>query len=88
MKKCVVGGLVCMLIALSWGGHSWGEQIPAPRGELRIVDKHPLNWASIVYNVFEHLMELDKDGTAGATPGNWVGAGSTTAPWNSPCARG
>jgi ABC-type transport system substrate-binding protein len=30
---------------------------------LRIVDKNPLNWVSIVYNVFEHLMELDKDGT-------------------------
>jgi hypothetical protein len=30
---------------------------------VRIVDKNPLNWASITYNVFEHLMEVDKDGT-------------------------
>jgi peptide/nickel transport system substrate-binding protein len=42
---------------------SVGEQRPAPQGELRIVDKNPLNWVPIVYNVFEHLMELDKDGT-------------------------
>jgi peptide/nickel transport system substrate-binding protein len=26
------------------------------------VDKNPLNWIWIVYNVFEHLMDLDKDG--------------------------
>jgi peptide/nickel transport system substrate-binding protein len=26
------------------------------------VDPHPLNWAWIVYNVFEHLMELDTKG--------------------------
>ena len=36
--------------------------MPASRGELRVVDKHPLNWASITYNVFEHLISLDKDG--------------------------
>jgi peptide/nickel transport system substrate-binding protein len=41
---------------------SVGEQTPAPRGELRIVDKDPLNWAWITWNVFEHLVELDKDG--------------------------
>jgi peptide/nickel transport system substrate-binding protein len=33
-----------------------------PRGELRMVDKHPDNWASITFNAFEHLVELDKDG--------------------------
>jgi len=63
MKKCVVGGIVCMLIAFGWGVRSWGEQAPAPRGELRIVDKHPQNWIWIVYNVFEHLIKFDKDGT-------------------------
>jgi len=45
-------------------GHyeQWGTN-PSTAGEVRIVDKNPLNWASIVYNVFEHLMEVDKDGT-------------------------
>jgi len=33
-----------------------------PRGELRIVDPGPANWASITLNVFEHLWELDTDG--------------------------
>ena len=47
-----------------WVGHyeQWGTDT-STTGELRIVDKNPLNWVSIVYNVFEHLMELDKDGT-------------------------
>jgi len=30
--------------------------------ELRIVDTHPANFSAITLNVFEHLMELDKDG--------------------------
>jgi ABC-type transport system substrate-binding protein len=58
-----VGSIALLLIALGWGHGSFGEQAPAPRGELRVVDKHPLNWVSITYNVFEHLMDLDKDGT-------------------------
>jgi ABC-type transport system substrate-binding protein len=63
MKNFAVGSLVLMLVILGWGNRSLGEQVPVPRGELRIVDKHPLNWVSITYNVFEHLMEVDKDGT-------------------------
>jgi len=63
MRKLVVSSIVLVLVTLGWGHASWGEQVPAPRGELRIVDKSPLNWISITYNVFEHLVELDKDGT-------------------------
>ena len=63
MKNLVVGSLVLMLITFGWSNRSLGEQAPAPRGELRIVDKHSMNWISITLNVFEHLMELDKDGT-------------------------
>src|SRR5262249_32656751 len=33
----------------------------AVAGELRIVDSHRYNFMTIVYNVFEHLMDLDKD---------------------------
>jgi ABC-type transport system substrate-binding protein len=61
--KCVyVSGIILLLLALGWSERSFGEPMPAPRGELRIVDKDPRNWVSIVYNVFEHLMEIDKDG--------------------------
>jgi ABC-type transport system substrate-binding protein len=62
MKNLVVGSIVLMLVILGWGNRRLGEAGPASRGELRIVDKHPLNWVSITYNVFEHLMEVDKDG--------------------------
>jgi ABC-type transport system substrate-binding protein len=63
MQKLVVVSVVLLLVV--FGGHTagFGEQAPAPRGELRIVDKHPLNWMWIVYNVFEHLFEFDKDAT-------------------------
>ena len=62
MKHLMVGSLVLMLVTFGWGSRSLGEQVPAPRGELRIVDKDPLNWAYITWNVFEHLVEIDKDG--------------------------
>jgi hypothetical protein len=53
MRKLAFGSIVCMLVTLGWGHRSLGEPGPAPRGEVRIVDKNPLNWASITYNVFE-----------------------------------
>jgi hypothetical protein len=62
MQKLIVGSIVLVLVALGWGTQSLGEQASAPRGELRVVDRHPTNWASITWNIFEHLMELDKDG--------------------------
>jgi len=52
-----------VLATLGWGDRGVGEQVPAPQAELRIVDKNPKNWIFITFNVFEHLMELDKDGT-------------------------
>jgi len=51
-----------MLVILGWLSPGMGEQAPAPRGELRVVDRDPFNWVSITYNVMEHLMEHDKDG--------------------------
>ena len=62
MKPLVVGSIVLLLVTLGWGDRSW-EQVPTPRGELRIVDTDPMNWAWIAWNVFEHLIEFDKDGT-------------------------
>ena len=62
MKKFVVGGIILALVTCGWGTMSVGEQVPAPRGELHIVDKSHINWIWIALNVFEHLIELDKDG--------------------------
>jgi len=62
MHKLMVSSLVLVLVTLGWSNQSLGEQVPAPRGELRIVDKHRENWAWITFNVFEHLVEIDKDG--------------------------
>jgi len=61
MKRRVVG-IVVLLITFGWGQWSIGEQLPAPRGELRIVDQNPSNWVAITFNVMEHLMELDSEG--------------------------
>jgi ABC-type transport system substrate-binding protein len=57
-----MGGIVLVLVTCGWGAMSVGEQLPAPRGELRIVDKHSQNYISIVYNVFEHLIRFDAEG--------------------------
>ena len=62
MQKLVVGSVVYMLVTLGGISGGFGEQAPAPRGELRIVDTHPGNWAAVTLHVFEHLIELDKDG--------------------------
>ena len=62
MRTRVVRSLILMLVILGWGQARGGEQPPAPRGELRIVDINPDNYSSITHNVFEHLVELDKDG--------------------------
>ena len=62
MKNFVVGSIVLMLVILGWGSRGVGEEVPAPRGELRIVDTDPQNWAWISWNIFDHLVDLDKDG--------------------------
>jgi ABC-type transport system substrate-binding protein len=62
MKKLAMGGMLLVLVTLTWGTMSGGEQLPEPRGELRIVDKDPFNWVHITFNVFEHLIELDPEG--------------------------
>jgi hypothetical protein len=63
MHKFFVGSIILVLCTLGWIASSFGQEVPAPRGELRVVDKHPSNWASVVFNVFDHLMELNTDGT-------------------------
>jgi ABC-type transport system substrate-binding protein len=62
MKTLFVSSVVFLLVTLGWGGRSLGEQVPTPRGEVRIVDNHHFNWTWIVLNVFEHLIEFDQNG--------------------------
>jgi ABC-type transport system substrate-binding protein len=62
MHKRIVSSIVLVGCVLGWSVLGIGEQVPVPRGELRVVDKHPANWAWISYNVFEHLFEFDKEG--------------------------
>ena len=62
MQQLVVGSLVLVLLSLGWGARSVGEEVPAPRGELRIVDTDPLNWSWVSWHIFDHLVEIDKDG--------------------------
>ena len=73
MKSLVVGSVVFMLITLGGLSGSFGEQVPGPQGELRIVDKSPVNWIWIAANVLEHLIELDKEGklVPGLATGWW-----------------
>jgi ABC-type transport system substrate-binding protein len=63
MKSLFVGSIILVLCTLGWGTCGVGQEVPAPRGELRIVDKHPWNWGRVTYNVIEHLMDLDQEGT-------------------------
>jgi ABC-type transport system substrate-binding protein len=75
MQRFIVGSVMFLLVTLGWGDRGLTEQAPAPRGELRVVDKHPWNWSWIVLNVFEHLIELDKNGkpvSRLATAWRWV----------------
>jgi ABC-type transport system substrate-binding protein len=62
MHKLIVSSLALVLVTLGWGSRSVGEDVPAPRGELRVVDNDPLNYAWISWHVFDHLVEIDKDG--------------------------
>src|SRR5262245_55496992 len=61
MKNLVVGSMVLMLVTLGGVTGAWG-QVPRPRGDLRIVDTDPYNFAWISANIFDHLVEIDKDG--------------------------
>jgi ABC-type transport system substrate-binding protein len=62
MRQLACGSIVLVLVAFGGGAHSFGQEVPAPHGELRVVDHNPANWGWITFNVFEHLVELDKDG--------------------------
>jgi ABC-type transport system substrate-binding protein len=62
MHTLRLGTIVLLLGILAWVSNGVGQEVPALHGELRIVDRHPSNWQWIVLNIFEHLVEFDKDG--------------------------
>jgi ABC-type transport system substrate-binding protein len=62
MRHAAMGSLLFVLLVCGWRPSLWAAPASAPRGEIRIVDSHPWNWIYITLNVFEHLMELDKNG--------------------------
>lgn len=62
MKRLILGCLTFVLIVGVWSELGAGQPRTAPQGEIRMVDTHPWNWIYITLNVFEHLMEIDKDG--------------------------
>ena len=62
MKRLIAGSMALMLCVLGQSGFGLAEQVFLPRGELRIVDKSPKNWAFLTLSVFEHLVELDQKG--------------------------
>ncbi len=62
MRKLAAGGLILFVVNLSFSSGSFGQIAPAPRGEIRVVDKSPNNWVYLTLHVFEHLVEMDKNG--------------------------
>jgi peptide/nickel transport system substrate-binding protein len=75
MKRLLLGSMTFLLVAGVWSEQGSGQPMTAPRGEIRIVDTHPWNWIYVTLNVFEHLMEIDKDGKLVprlATDWQWV----------------
>ena len=60
-RQVGIGALI-LLVGLAWSHPSIAQKPPAPRGELRIVDKSAGNWTYVTFNVMDHLVELDKDG--------------------------
>jgi ABC-type transport system substrate-binding protein len=62
MRTLLIGGIGLILCVLGGSPSGFGGEAHTPRGELRIVDHHRYNFITIVFNVFEHLLELDADG--------------------------
>ena len=63
MHKLFVASLILAFVTLGWSACSLGQEVSTPQGELRIVDKSPVNWISMTFNVFEHLVEADPLGS-------------------------
>jgi len=62
MRKLACGSIVLVLATFGWGSRGFGQQVPTPRGELRIADSGRFNFVTVVMNVFEHLLDIEEGG--------------------------
>ena len=62
MRTRLLGAVVLVLSIFAVTGRDSAETVSGPRGELRIVDRGGLTWGFITFNVFEHLVRIDRDG--------------------------
>jgi peptide/nickel transport system substrate-binding protein len=62
MQKLMVRSMILAGCVLGWIVPGMGAELPAPRGELRIVDSSSFNFVTVVFNVFEHLMDIEDGG--------------------------
>jgi ABC-type transport system substrate-binding protein len=75
MRRSTAGGLVLLVALLGPNAGAFAQNAAEPRGEIRVVDKNPNNWVYLTWHVFEHLLELDRNGTLVprlATSWRWV----------------
>jgi peptide/nickel transport system substrate-binding protein len=75
MHKLFVGSIMFVLCTIGWVASSIGQEAPTSRGELRIVDSSSFNFVTVVFNVFEHLLDLEEGGKLVprlATGWHWV----------------
>ena len=70
MKKFVVGSIILVLVTLGWSTRVWGNRRQRRGGNCGLWIGSPRTGSWIALNVFEHLVELDKDGKLVPTPGH------------------
>jgi ABC-type transport system substrate-binding protein len=63
MAKFIARSIVLLTVTLGWSATGFSQKVPEPRGEVRVVDNDAANWSWVTLNVFDHLIELDKNGT-------------------------
>jgi ABC-type transport system substrate-binding protein len=62
MRPLIVGIVALPLGTLGFATGSFGQKAPTPRGEVRIVDKNPVGWGWVPNYIFDHLMDIDRNG--------------------------
>ncbi len=62
LHRVLVTVLICLSGPLLSASPGLAGPPPTPRGELRVVDTSAGQWAYVTFNIFEHLIEVDRDG--------------------------
>ena len=78
MKNLVVGSVVFLLVTLGICS-GFGDKSPRRAGNCEF-DNSSFNFVTVVFNVFEHLLDIEEGGNSShaSLP---AGTGSTTVPW-------